>query len=472
MRKYSVFLLLVLIIVLVFLLFWGNKTLQIESEKNDATSFFYKDTINVDSLFPQYEGWGFEIDNKDVGINNREFYLLNPDSFSVSDIRFNIIFSKGTSSVCKEVKYRCWQEDFSGLNEITKGKFWAGSKLHLLCKLISDHLFDNGKKGVVACGDSVYFFDNGNIVMEYLGAKQKLKSKIPLETYEYNQMIRGGNNIFFRNGPKIYMTSDNFQTFKLIYDDRRGIKESMVWDEGSERLLFTMYTPDTIRLRHYLLAYSPVLNKIDTLQTFFTTVEGHKNGKTLYCRHIHLLCKDPYTGYLFLGVGDFDDEPAIYMSRDGGQTLETVGKGTQCWRTLSFFFTDKYIYWTTDSDEPQYIYRVDRTELNKLPVNTNMLSRFPLINSALWCNVQVNDSTYYLGSNSEGCYYDDYHRIYRITFGGDGVPRIYAVFEEKSLSVKENGIRYHQTSPLFIDSGRKLWCYDTHIGIRCFKIIR
>lgn len=435
---------------------------------NDIIGVFYKDTVNVDSLFPQYQNWDFLVDNNSVCVNNRCFYLNDPDSISVSDIHTCITFRKGASSKKHIVQFRCWRECLDELDEKTTGKFWRGSKLYLLSNFLERKLCYKGEKSVVACGDTLYFFNRGKIIMEHHGKRALLKSRIPLETSEYNQMIKGGGFLFFRNGSKLYLTQDNFNSYRLIYDDRRGIKESMIWDDQTQRLLFTMYTPGAVRLRHYLLAYNPRRDRIDTLQTFFSSEEGNKYK--LSCRHIHFINKDPYTGNIFIGVGDFNNEPAIYMTKDGGESMQCVGKGTQKWRSLSIFYQKDYIYWTTDSDSPQYINRISRKALERLPVVEDSISSFPLINSALWCNVSVNDSTYYLGSNSEGCYYDNYHRIYKLVFGNDGIPRVYTVLEEKSLPEKDNGIRYHQTSPLCIDSNNQLWCYDTHLGVRVFSI--
>ena len=457
-----------IILVFLFLLFWGNKTIRVVLSSSDVIGVFYKDTVNVDLLFPQYRDWDYHVDNNRVCVRNRIFYLSNPDSISVSDLHTYIIFKKGASSEKREVHFRCWKECFDELDEITTGKLWRGSKLYLLTKYIESKVWYKGKKSVVACGDSLYFFNRGEIIMEYKGKRTLLKSKIPLETSEYNQMIKGGGFLFFRNGSKLYLTQDNFNSYKLIYDDRRGIKESMVWDDQTQRLLFTMYTPGAVRLRHYLLAYTPRKDKIDTLQTFYSSEE--RNKYKLSCRHIHFISKDPYTGHIYIGVGDFNNEPAIYITKDGGESIHCLGKGSQMWRSLSVFYQKDYIYWTTDTDSPQYIFRISREALEKLPVVEDSISCYPLINSALWCNVSVNDSTYYLGSNSEGCYYDSFHRIYKLVFSSDGIPQVSAVFEEKSLPEKRSGVRYHQTSPLCIDSNGHLWCYDSHLGVRVFQI--
>lgn len=453
------------------LLFYNNKRLRIQNAHNDAVSFYYRDTLYLDDVFPQYANLPVYIDNDHVTIKNRKVYFKEPESLRIYDIIINIKFGEKPVTTSKEVKVRCWKEDFEYLKEETPNQLYEGSYLKLLYKKV---FVRNRKdyKSVIACGDSLYEFrGDGYITFSYEGKTERINTDIKLQTSEYNQMVKGDEYLFLRNGSELIFSRDNFHTYRKVYNDRRGIKESMIWHAGTKKLLFTMYTPGEVRLRHYLLSYDPYEDKIDTLQTFYTKKDFIEYGKAPYCRHIHLITQDPYTGYIFIGVGDYEEEPAIYMSRDGGQNLECLGRGSQMWRTLSILFSKEYIFWTTDSEAPQYIYRISRNQLDSGNLIDNKdIKAFPLFNSALWCNVRVDDSSYLIGSNSEGCHYDDYHRLYRIDIDSIGIPTVYSVLEEVSLNEKDNGIKFHQTSPLCISPEGVLWCYDTHLGLRRFKI--
>lgn len=459
-----------LLLIVGFLFIFQNKKIILlyhQEEKSDDISFYYQDTVCIDSLFPEYTGLPFYIQDTSFIAKGRHVFLRDPCRFSNNETSVKIRFMS-KPVVEKTVKVKNWRERKNYLREITDVPYYKGSKISQFINFITEKI-TNSNYGVVALGDSLYYFDYGSIYMDYRGVKTRLKSSINLEWPEYNQMIKANGYIFFRNGSKIHVTTNNFETYKTIYNDRRGIKESMVWDDINNVLLFTMYTSGAERKRHYLLSYDPASEVIDTLQTFYTYNDYKTQGLRPYCRHIHLLCKDPYTGYLFIGVGDYNEEPAIYMSNDGGKSLLCVGRGTQNWRTLSIFFTDKSIYWTTDTETPQYIIEISRSMLSNLPILESNIKKYPIINSAIWWNLKLSDDEYLVGSNSEGCYYDDFHRIYLLHFNVQGPPTVYSVFEEKSLEQRDLGIKYHQTAPLFLDYNNNLWCYDTHLGYRQFK---
>ncbi len=79
-------------------------------------------------------------------------------------------------------------------------------------------------------------------------------------------------------------------------------------------------------------------------------------------RHIHGVFKDPFdTDALWLAVGDFEDECYLYKTTDRFKTVERYGDGTQIWRAVKLFFTEKFISWITDSNISQnYACRMER----------------------------------------------------------------------------------------------------------------
>ena len=79
------------------------------------------------------------------------------------------------------------------------------------------------------------------------------------------------------------------------------------------------------------------------------------------CRHVHTLNIDPYTDHVWIGTGDFNQHSHIYYSPDNGNSWKQVGFGSQDWRVLAIWFTKDYIYWSTDTNSPQAIFRIPRT---------------------------------------------------------------------------------------------------------------
>lgn len=436
--------------------------------KNDWPSFYYRDTVHIDSLFPTYKEYDFSIENQSVIVNNRRFWFNSPEDITEKDVHINVKFYTKTDTIHDVMHSRCWIDDVYEFREEYDNKLYDRSSMKVLVDKIKRKYIYGSHMSLASLGDSLYFFSRGKVKM-YTSGDYVECGKLILDDPEYIQLIRGGKYIFMRNNNKLIVTEDNFATSKTVYDERRGIKESMCWDPISCRLVFSMYTPGTERVRHYLLAYDPELEQIDTLQTFYTLSEHNATGIEPFCRHIHLISEDPYTGDIYIGVGDYHGESGIFRSMDGGITLQKVGQGSQLWRTLSFFYTKDYIYWTNDSESPQYINRLNRAQLNGEVLDSTDVVRFPLFNSAIWCNMINKDGMYILSSNSEGCFYDEWHRTYGIVFDAKGIPTVYNLFEERSLESSFRGILFHQLFPLACN-GDIYYFYDTRIGLRKFSL--
>lgn len=89
-------------------------------------------------------------------------------------------------------------------------------------------------------------------------------------------------------------------------------------------------------------------------------------------RHLHFVQRDPYSGDWWVGSGDRDAESAIWRSGDNGQTWQTVGSGSQWWRTIGVAFLPDCVVWGTDAgiDAEQFdnaIVRWDRASGQMTP---------------------------------------------------------------------------------------------------------
>jgi hypothetical protein len=79
-------------------------------------------------------------------------------------------------------------------------------------------------------------------------------------------------------------------------------------------------------------------------------------------RHVHGVYPDPYDAQaLWVTVGDYAGECYLMRTRDGFETLESFGDGTQIWRAVALFFQPDHVCWLTDSHlEQNYACRMDR----------------------------------------------------------------------------------------------------------------
>lgn len=80
-----------------------------------------------------------------------------------------------------------------------------------------------------------------------------------------------------------------------------------------------------------------------------------------YVRHIHGIHADPYSDFLWCVSGDLEEECRMLRTRDGFETFEVVGEGDESWRCVSLVFTERAIYYATDSEFLRNrVYRLDR----------------------------------------------------------------------------------------------------------------
>lgn len=84
-----------------------------------------------------------------------------------------------------------------------------------------------------------------------------------------------------------------------------------------------------------------------------------------FTRHIHFIQQDPFTGRLWICMGDLDHESRIGWTDDGFSTITYIGSGNQVWRSSHLVFTEEAVYWGTDTgfDDLAGIYRWDKSSL-------------------------------------------------------------------------------------------------------------
>ena len=439
-------------------------------------SFYYRESLNLKSLFPQACKFSllFSDEQDNLAIENGVMFLRNPETFNPSRIHSIVrVYLHKYDYFKIVVSIRCWREGDYSLKETTQFKSLQLFKFYRFIKKVINkihlipvrvHLLTEGGVSYYCCGRNLVKRQNGRLTN--VGKIPRLTDPI------YYEFLLYGNEAFFRTGPHIYLSSNEMRQWHLIYEGKRAIKNSMVWIEEEKALLFSEYTPGLNLCRHHLYKYYVASGKTKKVFTFYSPKEYQNEGKTPYCRHIHVLMKDSYTGDIYMGVGDADDESAIYRSTDNGNSFTLVGSGNQKWRTLSFIFTKENIFWNTDSPDPQYISCIDRKQLNDLPIKTENVKHWPIFNSASWNSVYDAECCLYVMSAScEGTLYDNKNRVYGIRLDNDK-PTVYSLFEDESRN-KEIVSRGHQLFVLGRDNEGIYWFYDTrHNYYRQFILTR
>jgi len=102
----------------------------------------------------------------------------------------------------------------------------------------------------------------------------------------------------------------------------------------------------------------------------FTPMSKWRNDKSVLdsARHVHTVSVDPYTGHVWVGTGDDNAHSRLLYSDDNGESFRVVGMGSQAWRTLSIWFTERYVYWCMDAWDEQCVWRIARSHVNEAGV--------------------------------------------------------------------------------------------------------
>jgi len=229
--------------------------------------------------------------------------------------------------------------------------------------------------------------------------------------------------IYYSINRKLYKTKDNFQNRELVSHlpfrpgkqrvvstpfgyflrGKKGVyysEDFKSWDLSLKTnhpawLLDNMdywYDVDQNKAFIYVSEYSVIAGETHLLykgtidssrkpiwETAFTVVseldlEKDSRNYLKAARHIHLVKVDPFTGDVWFGTGDLDNQAMICRSSDHGKTFQLVGTGSQEYRTLGFWFTENYVYWNMDKTFPdQLVFRIKRSDLKENGMITPIL---------------------------------------------------------------------------------------------------
>ena len=111
-------------------------------------------------------------------------------------------------------------------------------------------------------------------------------------------------------------------------------------------------------------------------------------------RHIHGCYWDNYENKIWVLTGDFKGENYLIKSDCNFKALKWYGDGSQHWRACNLFFTEKEVYWVTDSElQDNYLFKMNRENSEVLKTE-----KFP---GPVWYMKELNNSQYLLGITCE-----------------------------------------------------------------------
>ncbi len=407
----------------------------------DVTYMYYKDSITLSKVIPSYVAGKYTCTDTDFSIKDDKLFLKNP--YKLTKVNYNNTLLNLNTNIQYplKIKIRCWIKD-----------------KYAVYPVITNEI----PQFIYTYKDTTFSIENDKLYysVKNLGPKV-FCANLPLvnpNTNFYNQMVCKYGFYAMRTGGKIYVSS-NLKKWDLIYDDKRGIKESMVIvnNKNGYELLFSEYTGGPTYVRNYLRSYNLITKESAVRMVFYTPEDFQKQGLSPKARHIHFLVQDPYTDLIFLGTGDDSPESAIYYSKDQGISFIKIGGGNQNWRSLTMFFNEDYIFWNMDSTNPQCIFRVKKSDLHE-NISEIKISRFPLINSAHWCSETIYladglTKMYVMSSNNEGAIYDNNFRNYGIIIENNEP----IAYELMAITAKNLGSQWY---PIGIDNQKNILFLD------------
>lgn len=429
-------------------------SLTVPAKESGWIDMYYKDSIHLDFDADS-------VDNADWIVENNTLRLRHPEKLDRCFYALTLFFS-GDEIVHDKyrmpvqtkhyvnVHVRSWKTDEYRL--VKEGKDWQAPQF------------------VKRIGDMQIFFRHNYLYAQKDGCKPERMCKMCLQYISGMEIKTNGKLWAVRNGTRILIATDLRGPWTEIFDDpiSTGMRHSMEFVtniEGETELLFCEYT--IAWGRHHIYCYNIAQKQLSVLQTFYSMEEHTTQGMEPFARHTHLLIKDPYTGYIFIGNGDYSDgSSAIYYSKDNCRTLIRIGTYSQYYRTLSFIFTEKSIFWNMDSPyEPQYICRLSRTDLPDTEVTDSPITKYPLIQSAQWLieelKIDDGETMYVMATNRESNFYDDRIHTYGIRII-DEKPEFHDL-----LAMPYNGDIFHQYDPLGVMDNQVLM-FDESTGKRAF----
>jgi len=227
-------------------------------------------------------------------------------------------------------------------------------------------------------GDSISYISNKTFYKtgdDFAKKKSIFSYNIGTTTDYYRTYLKTPFGSFIRDGYNIYFSKDDRNWMLDLSTKGGSMNSSFIANYNREERKTSVFTADyiavpldSIRCGVYrkIIDQSNINGSWKKIVEFPSAYESVNNRSIINaCRHIHTITTDPYTGNIWMGTGDVDENSHIYYSADNGDSWKRVGFGSQMWRVLSIWFTKDYIYWSTDTEVAQKIFRIPRSVYNE-----------------------------------------------------------------------------------------------------------
>ncbi len=224
-----------------------------------------------------------------------------------------------------------------------------------------------GEKVYYAWGHELYWTSDGFETSQFL-------SKLP-EEMDLPKMLVTPFGYFLQCSETIFSSQDLVEWTPSVTMNTRSLNHGLAyqWDPQSQTgyVYAGEYSCDH-NARHVVCrgTFPPVGEPVWETILDFPSINEWLNDSSILdaARHVHTVVVDPYTGHVWVGTGDTDAHSKLLYSDDRGASFRLVGMGSQVYRTLSIWFTARYVYWSMDAYSEQACWRIPRSRFDQAGV--------------------------------------------------------------------------------------------------------
>ena len=170
----------------------------------------------------------------------------------------------------------------------------------------------------------------------------------------------GNNPPDYNNNNYIFMFGDTDGTVanQIAYVRTLENRSFCVADiNGTKTLLIGEYNNNPTRVNGLTNDQVRLMKSTDNGDTWTEVVHFNNDGSTNQIRHIHTVRQDPYSGNIYIGTGDADNQTGIIVW-DGSSSLHSNAyddfavRGKQRYRAVDFIFTQDNVFIFSDTCSP------------------------------------------------------------------------------------------------------------------------
>ena len=170
----------------------------------------------------------------------------------------------------------------------------------------------------------------------------------------------GNNPPDYNNNNYIFMFGDTDGTVanQIAYVRTLENRSFCVADiNGTKTLLIGEYNNNPTRVNGSTNDQVRLMKSTDNGDTWTEVVHFNNDGSTNQIRHIHTVRQDPYSGNIYIGTGDSDNQCGIIVW-DGSSPLHSNAyddfsvRGKQRYRAVDFIFTQDNVFIFSDTNSP------------------------------------------------------------------------------------------------------------------------